>query len=221
MASKTRGFRCSRAKPTDHVFASEAGTPLGFRNIARRELEAALREAGLDRRGRRHYLRHCYASLLIFEGATVGYVSRRLGHVSLRRERLLVLGVILALLGAGCGGGKLGAKALSQQSKSLQSEASEGALLAQDAVSGKTTRIYTREHSSDLYKAAFQAEASLKAAKTESALQPKLRQLATLVTQVSAALHRLGGAPKDEQRALGRELQTAAQESEKIGKGLK
>ncbi len=221
MASKTRGFRCSRAKPTDHVFASEAGTPLGFRNIARRELEAALREAGLDRRGRRHYLRHCYASLLIFEGATVGYVSRRLGHVSLRRERLLVLGVILALLGAGCGGGKLGAKALSQQSKSLRSEASEGALLAQDAVSGKTTRIYTREHSSDLYKAAFQAEASLKAAKTESALQPKLRQLATLVTQVSAALHRLGGAPKDEQRALGRELQTAAQESEKIGKGLK
>ncbi len=221
MASKTRGFRCSRAKPTDHVFASEAGTPLGFRNIARRELEAALREAGLDRRGRRHYLRHCYASLLIFEGATVGYVSRRLGNVSLRRERLLVLGVILALLGAGCGGGKLGAKALSQQSKSLRSEASEGALLAQDAVSGKTTRIYTREHSSDLYKAAFQAEASLKAAKTESALQPKLRQLATLVTQVSAALHRLGGAPKDEQRALGRELQTAAQESEKIGKGLK
>ncbi len=221
MARKTRGFRCSRAKPTDHVFASEAGTPLGFRNIARRELEAALREAGLDRRGRRHYLRHCYASLLIFEGATVGYVSRRLGHVSLRRERLLVLGVILALLGAGCGGGKLGAKALSQQSKSLQSLASEGALLAQDAVSGKTTRIYTREHSSDLYKAAFQAEASLKAAKTESALQPKLRQLATLVTQVSAALHRLGGAPKDEERALGRELQTAAQESEKIGKGLK
>ena len=128
----------------------------------------------------------------------------------------------MALLGAGCGGGgKLGAKALSQQSKSLQSLAAEGALLAQDAVSGKTTRIYTREHSSDLYKAAFQAEASLKAAKTESALQPKLRQLATLVTQVSAALHRLGGAPKDEQRALGRELQTAAQESEAIGKGFK
>jgi hypothetical protein len=171
MARKTRGFRC---KPTDHVFASEAGTPLGFRNIARRELEAALREAGLDRRGRRHYLRHCYASLLIFEGATVGYVSRRLGHMSLRRERVLVLGVILALLGAGCGGGKLGAKALSQQSKSLQSLASEGALLAQDAVSGKTTRIYTREHSSDLYKAASQAEASLKAAKAEPALQPKL-----------------------------------------------
>jgi len=166
--------------------------------------------------------RHCYASLLIFEGAMVGYVSRSLGHMSLRRERLLVLGVILTLLGAGCGsGGKLGAKALSQQSKSLQSLAAEGALLAQDAVSGKTTRIYTREHSSDLYKAASQAEASLKAARTEPALEPKLRQLAALAAQVSAALKRLGGASKDEQRALGRELQAAAQESQKIGEGLK
>jgi hypothetical protein len=142
--------------------------------------------------------------------------------MSLRRERVLILAVILALLGAGCGsGGKLGAKALSQQSKSLQSEASEGALLAQDAVSGKTTRIYTREHSSDLYKAASQAEGSLKAANTEPALQPKLRQLTALVTQVRLALKRLGDASKDEQRVLRRELQAAAQESEKIGKGLK
>ena len=142
--------------------------------------------------------------------------------MSLRRERLLLVGVVLALVGAGCGGGgRLGAEALSQQSKSLQSLAAEGALLAQDAVSGKTTRIYTREHSSDLYKAASQAEASLKAAKTEPALQPKLRQLTALVTQVSAALKRLGGASKAEQRALGRELQTAARESEKIGEALR
>jgi hypothetical protein len=159
---------------------------------------------------------------VIPERETVGSVLPRLGHISLRRERVLLLGVILALVGAGCGGGgKLGAKALSQESKSLQSLASEGALLAQDAVSGKTTRVFTREHSSDLYKAASQAEASLKTAKTEPALQPKLRQLTALVTQVSAALKRLGGASRDEQRALGRQLETAAQESAKIGKGLK
>lgn len=145
----------------------------------------------------------------------------RLGHRSLRRERLLVLGLILAVLGAGCGGGKLGAKALSQQSKSLQSLAGEGALLAQDAVSGKTTRVYTREHSADLYKAAFQAEASLKTAKTGPALQRKLRRLAALAARVSAALHRLGGASKGEQRALARQLQTAAQQSEQIGKALR
>jgi hypothetical protein len=157
---------------------------------------------------------------VIAEGATVGSVLR-LGHVSLRRERLLALAVILAVLCAGCGsGGKLGARALSQQSKSLQSLAAEGALLAQDALSGKTTSVYTREHSADLYKAASQAEASLKTAQTRPALQPKLRRLAALAAQVSAALHRLGGAPKDEQRTLGRELQAAAQQSKQIGKAL-
>jgi hypothetical protein len=222
MLERKEAFARSRAKPADHVLASEAATPPGFHKIIRRGLDAARREAGLDRRFRWHELRHCDASLLIFEGATVGYISRRLGGMSLRRARVLVLGVILALVAAGCGGGgKLGAKALSQQSKSLQSLAAEGALLAQDAVRGKTTRIYTREHSSDLYKAASQAEASLKAATTEPALQPTLRRLTALATQVSAALKRLGGASKDEQPALGRELKTAAQESKKIGEGLK
>jgi hypothetical protein len=135
---------------------------------------------------------------------------------------MLGLGVILALVGAGCGGGgQLGAKALLQQSKSLQSEAAEGALLAQDAVSGKTTRIYTQQHSSDLYKAASQAEASLKAAKTETALEPSLRQLAVLAGHVSADLKRLGSASRDEDRALARALQAAAQASQKIGEGLK
>ena len=44
---REEALACSRAKPTDHVFASEAGTPLGFRNIVRRGLEAARREAAL------------------------------------------------------------------------------------------------------------------------------------------------------------------------------
>lgn len=127
----------------------------------------------------------------------------------------------MAVFGAGCGGGgKLGAKALSQESKSLQALAAEGVLLAQDAVSGKTTQIYTREHSSDLYKAASQAEASLQAAKTEPALRPKLRRLALLAGRVRADLKRLGGASREEEGALGRALQAAVQESQRIGKGL-
>jgi hypothetical protein len=140
---------------------------------------------------------------------------------SLRLKRVLGLGVILALVGGGCrSGGQLGAKALSQQSKSLQSEAAEGALLAQEAASGRTTRIYTREHSSDLYRAASQVEVTLKAAKTEPALEPKLRQLAILAGQVSADLKRLGSASRDEDRVLARELHAAAQASQKIGEGL-
>jgi hypothetical protein len=135
-------------------------------------------------------------------------------------KRVLVVGVMLVLLGAGCGSSKLGAKALSQEAKSLQSQAAEGALLARDAVSGKTTRIYTREHSSDLYRAASKAEASLKAARTQPTLEPELRRLAELATRISTDLQHLGGASMDEERALARELQAAADESEKIGEAL-
>jgi hypothetical protein len=128
---------------------------------------------------------------------------------------------LVALFGAGCGGGKLGAKALSIESASLRSLAAEGALLAEDAASGKTTSVYTREHAADLHKAASEAVASLKTAKTASALQPKLRQLAVLAAQVRGDLARLGNASNEEARALGRELQAAAEESKKIGEGLK
>ena len=147
--------------------------------------------------------------------------ERRSVSVHLKKGALL-LGVVVAVFGSGCGGGgQLGVRALSQESKSLQSLAAEGALLAEDAVFGKTTRVYTREHSSDLYKAASQAETSLKAAKIEPAFEPKLRQLAVLAAQVRANLNRLGGASKEEERAIGRELQASAQESQKISEELK
>jgi integrase len=66
---------------TDFVFYSSAGTPLQVRNIRRRGLEPALTAAGIERL-RWHDLRHVAASLLISEGAPVGYVSRLLGHAS-------------------------------------------------------------------------------------------------------------------------------------------
>jgi hypothetical protein len=136
-------------------------------------------------------------------------------------KQLLGCGVILAFVGAGCGsGGQLGAKALLQQSMSLRSEAAEGAILAQDAVAGKTTRIYVGEHSADLYQASLEAETRLKAATTEPALGSRLRQLVALATQVVADLQRLGSASRGEDRALARHLQAAAQASERIGEGL-
>ena len=133
---------------------------------------------------------------------------------------VLLLGVVL-LLAAGCGGGgKLGAKALSQQARSLQSHAAEGALLAGDVFSGRTTRIYTREHSADLHKAASQIETSLKTARTAPELEGKLRRLEAIAARVSTELERLGHASKGEAHALGRELEAAAAESKTIGKGL-
>jgi hypothetical protein len=137
------------------------------------------------------------------------------------RRRALALGGVVAFLCAGCGGGKLGAKALSQQAESLQSVAAEGALLARDASAGKTTRTFARVHSSDLDEAASQAASSLRTAKTRPALEPKLRRLAALAGGVSDELKRLGGASQEEQRALAGKLQSAAERSKQIGEGLK
>jgi hypothetical protein len=137
-------------------------------------------------------------------------------------KRVLLLGVMLACLGSGCGNaGRLGAKALSEQAISLQSQAAEGALLAQDVLSEKTTRIYTRGHSADLYKAASQVEASLRSARTEPRLEGTLRRLVAVATRVSAELKRLRDASQDEARVLGRELRAAASQSQKIGSELK
>ena len=128
----------------------------------------------------------------------------------------------MILSGAGCGGGgTVGAKALAKESKSLQSLAAEGALLAEDVSSGKTTRIYTREHSGELHSAASQVEASLKTAKTAPGLEVELHRLEGLAVRVSTELERLGNASRDEARALQRELEAAAAGSEKIGEALK
>ena len=128
--------------------------------------------------------------------------------------RALALAAVV-LLATGCGsGGTLSAKALSQESKSLQSLAAEGSLLARVANAGKSTRIFTRVHSEDLEKAASQVAASLQTAKTEPALEPKLRRLASRARKVSGDLKRLGHASRDEQRRLARELEVIAKELE-------
>ena len=125
----------------------------------------------------------------------------------------LVALVALALLAAGCGGGgTLSAKSLSQEATSLQSLASEGALLGRDAHAGRTTRIFTRVHSGYLYEAASKEASSLRTATTEPALEPKLRHVTSLAGKVSADLKRVGHASKAEQPRLARELEAAAEE---------
>jgi hypothetical protein len=137
-----------------------------------------------------------------------------------RLRRVFLLGIVLAVLAASCGGGReLGAKGLSEQAMSLQSAAAEGALLAQDVFSGRTTRIYTRRHSADLSEAASKIEASLKAARTEPGLERKLRRLATLATRVRVELEHLGSASEDA-RTLERRLRAAAGESREIAQAL-
>jgi integrase len=78
---KEQAFSEGRARPSDFVFSSKAGTPLGHRNIVRRGLDKALERSGLPRLSW-HDLRHVAASALIAEGASVAYVSRVLGHAN-------------------------------------------------------------------------------------------------------------------------------------------
>jgi len=126
-----------------------------------------------------------------------------------------------ALLCTGCGGGELSAGALSKQAKSVSSLAAEGALLAQDSSAGKTTRTFSRVHSSDLHKTASKTAATLASAKTEPALESELHELASIAQRISNDLDRLGSASKSEQRSLGTELQRAADQSNRIAESLK
>jgi hypothetical protein len=107
--------------------------------------------------------------------------------------RIVTCLVVLAL-GTGCGGhGELDAGALSQQAKALQSVAAEGALLADDAASGKSTRVYSGEHSAELRGAAAQIAASLEATTTPG-LDPKQSRSGSRDTDV--VLGRICDAPE-------------------------
>src|SRR4051794_17029061 len=68
-------------EPDDYVFASGAGTPLHWTNLASRGLNPALERAGIQPL-RWHDLRPTFASLLIAGGAHITFVSRLLGHSS-------------------------------------------------------------------------------------------------------------------------------------------
>jgi hypothetical protein len=125
----------------------------------------------------------------------------------------LALVVAFALLASACGSsGTLSASALTKESTALQSLAAEGALLARDSAAGRTTGIYTRVHSQDLYKVASKSAKSLQSAKTKPGLEPKLRKTASLASKVSVDLKRLGHASKAEQSRLAGELESSAKE---------
>jgi len=140
---------------------------------------------------------------------------------STRRRSVLRLATICALIGTACASnGQLGTEALLQGSESLRSAAAEGALLAEDAVSGKATSNYIHEHAVELSEAASQIEATLQAASIDPSLEPERGQLDVLARRISDDLQRLSEASTDEQGTLTSELQAAADASQRIGEGL-
>jgi integrase len=76
-------------QPSDFVFASETGGPLGWRNVERRAMDAAFEQALETKRipvGRQkpvmHDARHTFGSMLVAEGRDVYTVSRQMGHAN-------------------------------------------------------------------------------------------------------------------------------------------
>lgn len=70
----------------DFVFTTREGTPHLQGNVTKRGLAKGATAAELNHSGeptlRMHDLRHCFASMLIREGADVVFVSRQLGHAN-------------------------------------------------------------------------------------------------------------------------------------------
>jgi hypothetical protein len=134
-----------------------------------------------------------------------------------------VLAVLLAtvLLVSGCGSSStLGRSSLAKRSDAVQSLAAEGALLAQDAVDGRTTSVYLREHSHELADAAAKAQSSLAGARTTPGLQPQLRRLRRLAAQVAHGLQGLAKASQPQRRTIGHTLEAAAARSGKLSEDL-
>ena len=66
----------------EHLFLSSAGTPLCPDWLCRK-IRAYLADAGIDKRGSCHLLRHTVATLMLEGGADIRYVAEMLGHARL------------------------------------------------------------------------------------------------------------------------------------------
>jgi hypothetical protein len=122
------------------------------------------------------------------------------------------------LLLAACGGqGTLGKKALSQETKGIQSLAAEGGLRAGDAARGWSTTVFTRIHARYLRDAARTSAGTLRHGGTS-----KSRSLGRLAGRVANDLERLSrsGSDHDLQRLLQQDLALAADAAKRLDESL-
>jgi integrase/recombinase XerD len=72
---------------TSHLFMSSRGTPLCPDWLCRK-VRAYLADAGVDKRGSCHLLRHSVATLMLEGGADIRYVAELLGHARLETTQI-------------------------------------------------------------------------------------------------------------------------------------
>jgi hypothetical protein len=135
-------------------------------------------------------------------------------RAAVRRSAALVLIVASATL-TGCAGHS-DRSALSDAADSLRSQASEGALLADEAMSGQVTGIFIHEHASDLYDEASKTHASLEGTRVDPSLASELAGLQALSGRVADDLQALSTTSADAGQ-LAVELRQTAEAVHRIG----
>jgi hypothetical protein len=125
--------------------------------------------------------------------------------------RLSVLCVLAAAV-AGCNGGTVDRHALTNDAATLDSIACEGALLAKDVSTGRSTTFFAREQANELRIQASNFADALSRRKTVASIEGRVRAKAKHAAVVAATLRLLHDHPAD--RAVGSAVATKL---EKLG----
>jgi hypothetical protein len=108
--------------------------------------------------------------------------------------RLLAL-IVLTLCFAACNGGTVDKHALTNDSATIASIACEGALLAHDVSSGRTTANFTREQAEELQIQASNLADALGSRPTSASIESRVRAAGARAARISQTIARLQGDP--------------------------
>jgi hypoxanthine phosphoribosyltransferase len=141
-------------------------------------------------------------------------------------ERLtLGLAALLAatlVLVTGCRGGAMTPFRFEKDTESLQSLATDGVLLADGVVDGRTTSAFVRTHAQELASDADKLASVVASTDPEPQLAGKTKTLAALARKVASQLHALADHPGDRGGAatLRSGLANAADDASKLEEGV-
>jgi hypothetical protein len=117
---------------------------------------------------------------------------------SLNRRAVAFVAVLIL---TGCNGGTVDRHALTNDKKTLDSIACEGALVADGVARDRTTAFYAREQAEELRIQASNLADALASRKTVPSIEPQVRQTAKQAARLAGILQRLHDHPAD--RAVG------------------
>jgi hypothetical protein len=121
-------------------------------------------------------------------------VAAALGTLTLNRRAVAVVALLFL---AGCNGGTVDQHALTNDKKTLDSIACEGALVADGVARDRTTVFYAREQAEELHIQASNLADALASRKTVPSIERQVRQTARQAARLAGILQRLHDHPAD------------------------